>query len=106
MTLLFNIGLAALFIIAMTNIVGHILKQILLYKEDREQPDPIKNNNTPICDQVIADLKKRKEDGIKKYGVPLQANNGRDGLQDLYEELLDAAQYVKQVMVERDVKKS
>jgi hypothetical protein len=40
--------------------------------------------------------------GKKKYGVPLRANNGRDALQDLYEELIDATQYIKQEMVERD----
>ena len=55
-----------------------------------------------IADQVIADIKKRKVQGKQKYGVPLRANNGRDALQDLYEELIDATQYIKQEMIERD----
>lgn len=55
-----------------------------------------------IADLVIEDIKKRKVQGKKKYGVPLRANNGRDALQDLYEELIDATQYCKQEMVERD----
>lgn len=55
-----------------------------------------------IADLVVEDIKKRKVMGKKKYGVPLRANNGRDALQDLYEELIDATQYCKQAMVERD----
>lgn len=55
-----------------------------------------------IADLVIKDIKKRKIMGKKKYGRPLQANNGRDALQDLYEELIDATQYCKQEMIERD----
>jgi len=66
------------------------------------QPSPIANDNTPIVDLVMQDLIKRKEKGIKTYGVPLQAGNGRDALQDLYEELLDACCYIKQAMEERN----
>lgn len=64
------------------------------------QPKPKKNKNKPICDMVIKDLKARKALGLKKYGTFLQANNGRSALQDLYEELLDAAQYIKQAIEE------
>ena len=53
---------------------------------------------TPL---VIKDLMARTEMGIGKYGRPLQAFNGRKASQDLYEELLDAVQYLKQDMVER-----
>ena len=55
-----------------------------------------------IADQVIEDIKKRKVMGKKKYGVPLRANNGRNALQDLFEELLDATQYCKQKLVEEE----
>ena len=51
---------------------------------------------------VLADLTNRALEGKLKYGEPLLAGNGRDALQDLYEELLDAAMYIKQAMVERD----
>jgi len=55
-----------------------------------------------ITEQVIEDLRQRAEVGLAKYGRPLTPFNGRDALQDLYEELLDAAQYIKQAMIERD----
>ncbi len=55
-----------------------------------------------VLKEVIKDLKGREKLGVKKYGVKLHTFNGRDALQDLYEELLDAAQYIKQVMMERD----
>jgi len=78
------------------------------------QPMPTKNNNEYIQDLVIDDLRKmspatlpiiddieeRKQFGIKKYGTALQAHNGRDCLQDAFEENLDLVMYLKQYMVE------
>jgi hypothetical protein len=55
-----------------------------------------------IHDLVIADLRDRLRVGVKTYGVPLRANNGRDALWDAYEEALDLACYLKQAMVERE----
>ena len=52
-------------------------------------------------DAVIADMKARKRLGLERYGSLLQADNGRDALKDLYDELADAAVYARQVMVER-----
>lgn len=66
------------------------------------QPTPKKNLNTPIVGLVMKDLTDRMIRGVETYGAPLQANNGRDALQDLYEELLDACCYLKQHMEERD----
>lgn len=57
----------------------------------------------PTWDLVIEDMKKRDEMGRKEYGVPLTPNNGRDSLQDVYEELLDAAVYMKNLIIERDL---
>lgn len=51
---------------------------------------------------VIEDIEARREFGIKKYGTPLQAFNGRDALMDLYQELLDAVCYVRQLIEEQD----
>lgn len=48
-----------------------------------------------ITEQVIEDLKSRSERGIKKYNTTLDQNNKDDFMNHLYEELLDAAQYVK-----------
>lgn len=56
----------------------------------------------PIAEHVMDDLQERARFGLIKYGVPLMPFNGRDPLQDLYEELLDAACYIKQAMIERD----
>lgn len=53
-----------------------------------------------IQELVIEDMEKRRELGKKNYGTELYPNNGRDALQDLYEELLDACMYIKQVIVE------
>jgi len=65
------------------------------------QPDPVKNNNPAIVDLVVKDLEDRKALGIQRYGVALQANNGRNMLQDLYEELQDAVIYIKGVLEEK-----
>jgi hypothetical protein len=51
---------------------------------------------------VRSDLEERERLGISRYGTALFPHNGRDALKDLYEELLDACCYVKQVMVERE----
>ena len=59
------------------------------------QPPPIHTDEVPTVDTVIADLETRKQMGIKKYGVALQPSNGRDSLQDAYEEALDLCVYLK-----------
>jgi hypothetical protein len=64
------------------------------------QPNPKENNSPHIADLVVDDIAARKQQGIDTYGVALQANNGRDALQDLYEEILDAACYLRQLIEE------
>ena len=51
-----------------------------------------------ITEAVIEDLRLRSERGIKKYNTTLDQNNKDDYMNHLYEELLDAAQYVKKEM--------
>ncbi len=65
-----------------------------------DQVAPTPNDKPAVWLQVIADMQARHEHGIKKYGTPLQPNNGRNAMRDLYEELLDAAVYAKQKMTE------
>ena len=77
-----------------------------LFDEWAAQPQPKANNNAHISDLVCVDLRYRKQEGIKKYGVPLQADNGRDALQDAYEEALDLCQYLKQAIIERNARKN
>ena len=60
-----------------------------------EQPPPIENDSKPVWDLVIEDMKARDELGFRKYGVRLQAGNGRDNLWDAYEEALDLAVYLR-----------
>ena len=65
------------------------------------QRKPKRNSNPKIVDLVVKDMLQRSEVGFKTYGTYLQANNGRSALQDLYEELLDACNYIKQEIEER-----
>ena len=65
------------------------------------EPNPVPNESTPIWDLVKEDINERKEDGIKKYGTPLQAGNGRDALIDAYQEALDLVVYLRQAIEER-----
>lgn len=67
-----------------------------------DQPLPEKRTGPVIHDLVAQDLKARLELGIHRYGEPLRAGNGRDALRDMYEELLDAACYTRQLIAERD----
>jgi hypothetical protein len=70
--------------------------------EITEQAPPVPNGATDIQSLVIADIVTRREVGIKRYGTPLQPHNGRDALRDAYEEALDLAMYLRQVIAERD----
>lgn len=65
-----------------------------------EQPAPTTNDGTPIWELVIADMKWRDHLGRQRYGTPLQAHNGRDALEDLTQELLDAVVYTRQLKEE------
>ena len=53
---------------------------------------------------VIQDLVSRARRGVEKYTTTLEENNSDDFLNHLYEELLDAAQYVKkEITVRRNI---
>jgi len=67
-----------------------------------DQPLPVPNAEPGIQRQVIADIEQRIQFGVARYGTELQAHNGRDALRDAYEECLDQAMYLKQMLVERD----
>ena len=68
----------------------------------KDQPKPKKNNLPAVWSLVIKDMKERDEFGLNKYGVRLQPYNGRNSLQDLYEELLDAVVYIRQLIYETE----
>lgn len=66
-----------------------------------DQALPIPNGARDVQSQVIDDIVARRQVGIERYGTQLQPHNGRDALRDLYEELLDACCYIKQLIIER-----
>lgn len=65
------------------------------------QPMPMRGE-AKILPLVVSDLIDRSEMGFKKYGTYLESDNGRDALMDLYQELLDAVMYCRQVLSERN----
>ena len=72
-------------------------------KAAKPQKNPVKGK-TPVAKYVLADIKARVEIGKKRYGTLLHTNNGRSALWDLYQELLDAAMYCRQEILEREGK--
>lgn len=66
-----------------------------------EQPAPIPTEARSIQSLVRDDLIVRERIGIDRYGSPLQAHNGRDALRDAYEEAVDLACYLRQLIAER-----
>lgn len=70
------------------------------------QPPPTPSDGVPVT-ELLQRLfprwqQERAAAGLKKYGVLLQANNGRDALADAMQELLDAPLYVLQAAIERE----
>lgn len=51
---------------------------------------------------VLHDLTDRAAIGKRRYGTLLSTNNGRSAMLDLYEELLDACMYIKQLLMETE----
>lgn len=69
-----------------------------------EQPEPVPNDRPAVWPLVIMDMATRDQVGRERYGVPLQPHNGRDALRDAYEEALDLCAYLRQAIMERDVR--
>lgn len=74
--------------------------------EEREgdQPLPTPGTTPDIQSAVIKDVQDRRNLGITRYGVALQAFNNRDATRDLYEEALDLVMYAKQLRKEQLVR--
>jgi hypothetical protein len=66
-----------------------------------EQPLPTAAQGPCIQDLVLTDILQRKQVGIERYGQALHAHNGRDMLQDAYEEALDLVMYLRGLIEER-----
>ena len=55
-------------------------------------------------EQVVTDIRNRALFGLSKYGSTLNKNTKEDMLQHLYEELLDAAVYIRTLIEQRKKK--
>lgn len=67
-----------------------------------DQPPPLASSGD-VWQLVMDDMADRRNVGIQRYGTPLQPNNGRDALVDAYQEALDLAVYLRQVLEERRI---
>lgn len=72
----------------------------------QDQPAPNPNANPAIWDLVIEDMRQRDHVGRQRYGMPLQANNGRDAMVDAYQEALDMVVYLRQAIEERRLERA
>ncbi len=68
--------------------------------EPEDQPIPTPNGRDAIAELVMDDIRERMALGTRRYGTPLQAFNGRNALQDAYEEALDLSCYLRQAIEE------
>jgi len=66
----------------------------------RIQKNP-KPGREVVIDAVIADFVARAEMGRERYGTYLMTDNGRDALDDAYQEAIDLCMYLKQLKMER-----
>lgn len=67
--------------------------------EDQRLPE---QSGFPLSHRLLQDdIESRLLVGIQRYGRGLQAMNGRDTFQDMYEELIDAAVYARTIIEER-----
>ncbi len=84
-------------------VIGKAIDTLLAHVETHNTKEPAPQpGQQDVTSEVIKDLQERSATGEKKYGTRLQTFNGRKALVDLYQELLDACQYIKQELLERE----
>lgn len=64
----------------------------------RDVPDLIPYAPPWVVALLRSDMEARHADGVRKYGVPLQVENGRRADVDAYQEALDLCVYSRQQM--------
>lgn len=67
-------------------------------QRDQPLPKPGRINVQRVLSAVVME---REQYGIRKYGRPLETDNGRDALTDAWEEALDLVTYLTQMRLER-----
>ncbi len=70
---------------------------------ETDQPAP-KPGGYPVQAVLIEAIRQRMEFGLKKYGRPLETDNGRDPLLDMWEEMMDMISYFTQYVLEQGTK--
>jgi hypothetical protein len=100
------------YILDFLNLLGIVVRQITLPRVSdqkfiprpkqhwQQQQQPVPNAAMPTWELVMRDMENRNKACIEKYGTPLQPHNGRNSLQDAYEEALDLAVYLKNAIIE------
>jgi hypothetical protein len=69
------------------------------------KPEPLpQKGKLKVLDFVVQDFKDRAAFGFKKYQTYLETNNGRDALIDAYQEAIDLVMYLRQAILEREMK--
>ena len=63
--------------------------------EEGAWPTDNEGDGMLVLPLVLSDLKERAAAGNDKYGHPYRVNTREDALQEVYEEILDAAMYIR-----------
>lgn len=71
---------------------------------EHDQQLPTAGDGPVIHELVVADVMNRLAIGVKRYGQPLRAHNGRSFLRDAYEEVLDLAAYLRGAIEEEEAR--
>lgn len=71
-------------------------------QREGDQPLPKPADGPVMHELLIERIQERLDLGVRRYGQPLRAFNGRNAGQDALEEVLDLAVYLQQSLIERD----
>lgn len=83
----------------------HELADVAGYRlREHDQPLPTEGEGPVIHELVTVDLMNRLAIGVKRYGQPLRAHNGRSFLRDAYEEQLDHCVYLRGLIEEEEAR--
>lgn len=78
------------------------MEEVNAIKEKWRKQAALLRSDKPSWEYVIKDMEIRNEIGAKKYNKYLTPNTDEDMLNHLYNEILDAAVYLRTLIVQRD----